>query len=103
MGADVTWQLIVTNADDRDATLVFGTAQPGDVVLAQDGEEIFRWSLARDFAAAVRCFTLEPGARARLDLEDILEINDGEYELTATVASEPAPPAVKRTITVAAP
>ena len=105
MGKPVTWHLILTNGSPDGIVMQFGSAQLGDVVLEQGGEEIYRWSRERVFAQTIRCLELEPGESVRLDLEnDILEINAGEYNLTATVASGPnTPRPVTRTITVAKP
>lgn len=100
---DVTWQLIVTNADADEATLVFSSAKLGDVALERDGDEVYRWSRERSFTQAVQCFKLDPGERARLDLEhDQLEIDPGEYRLTATLNTGDDAPSMRRTITVAA-
>ena len=104
MGKEITWQLILTNEGPEDGTVVFPSAQHGDVALVQKGEEIYRWSRERMFSQAIQCFDLDPGERVRLDLGfDQLEINAGRYEVTASVASTPPPQPYRGTITVAKP
>ena len=99
-GNDITWQLIVTN-DGETGTVVSPSAQPGDVVLMQHGEEVYRWSREKMFSQAIQCFELRSGRSARLDLPpDRLDIGAGEYEVTASVASVPPPPPYRGTLTV---
>ena len=102
MGRPVAWQLILTNGGPDTIVMQFGSSQLGDVVLEQDGEEIYRWSRERMFTQSIQCLELRGGESARLDLtDDTLEINAGKYDLTATVASQPnAPRPVRRTVTV---
>lgn len=92
MQSDVTWELTVTNAGAERGTLVFPSAQRGDVVLEQDGDELYRWSRERVFAQSIECVDLDGGERVRIDLgDDQLEFDAGDYDLTATLASDPAP------------
>ncbi len=100
-GSNVTWQLILRNDGSDSGTIVVPTSQLGDVSLMQSGEEIYRWSRERTFAQAMQCFELRAGHAARLELgDDILEINQGQYEATATVASQQSPATYRGPFTV---
>ena len=100
-GAPVAWELVVANRGDQGVTLVFASGQDGDVVLARDGQERYRWSLDRSFTQALREVPLPAGATRTFTLEPgPLAVEPGEYELEATLAARPHPPAARETVTV---
>ncbi len=103
-GQAVDWLITVRNDGAEAVTLTFSSGRPGDVVLTRDGAEVYRWSADRFFTEAVRHERLKPNEEKvyRLD-EKALDVPPGEYELTATLASEPAPDARRRTVTIDGP
>jgi hypothetical protein len=101
--AAVGWNFSVTNVSQDVVTMTFPSGQDGDVVLSQNGEERYRWSAGRFFTQAVRTVELAPSEAYHFTLEDTLAVAPGSYDLTATLASEPAPTAVVRTVTIGEP
>lgn len=99
-GTALAWELTVVN-DGPAVTLEFSSGQSGDVVLSREGDEVYRWSEDRFFTMALRSEPLGPGERLSWVLEEeALEVEPGDYELTASLVSEPAPPDVNRPVTV---
>lgn len=99
-GERVTWKLSVTNDGDAPVTLTFPTSQDGDVVLRQNGVVKYRWSDGRAFAQFMRQVQLAAHQTATYSLDGTLNVPAGSYDLTATLSSDPAPPAVNRSFTV---
>jgi len=100
-GHPVTWTLEVHNGGPEAATLVFRSGKDGDVALVEGGREAYRWSSTRYFTQAMRQERLEAGERKRFPLEDKgFSAPAGDYELVAELDSEPAPPPVRRAVTV---
>lgn len=98
---DVAWVLTVTN-EGEPVTLEFRDGQSGDVVLSRSGQEAYRWSRGMVFTQALRSEELGAGEEVGFTLEGATldGLDPGEYELTATVTSEPAPPPAERTVMV---
>lgn len=101
-GESVVWSFGVTNTSEEPMTLTFSSGQRADVVLADGGEEVYRWSEGQVFTQAIEDVTIEAGETVTFDLESTLEIGPGTYELIATLTSDPAPSAMQRTIQVEA-
>lgn len=100
-GAPVTWTLAVRNDGPEAVTLTFSSGQRGDVVLLQAGSERYRWSRGRVFTQALAEMPLAPGEGRSFDLEDErLDVQPGQYELVASLASQPAPPPAARRVTI---
>ncbi|MGH2686455.1 MAG: BsuPI-related putative proteinase inhibitor [Actinomycetota bacterium] len=100
-GAAVTWVLTVTNGGEGEVELVFASGQDGDVILARDGEEVYRWSGEMVFTQALRCQALPPGATATYELpQPVLVVDPGDYQLRASLAAEPKPFDVATQVTV---
>ena len=100
-GKPVTWKLEVSNGGPEAATLGFRSGKDGDVALLRDGREAYRWSSTRYFTQAMREERLEPGERKTFPLEDKgFSAEAGDYELVATLDSEPAPPPARRPVSV---
>lgn len=123
-GRPVTWSLTVRNEGVEAVTLTFSSGKSGDVILrpgssgtprapgssgtprAPGGKtgstEAYRWSRGRFFTEAVRREVVRPNRDKvyRLD-EPKLPVEPGRYELVASLAAEPAPEPVRRTINVA--
>jgi hypothetical protein len=95
-GRPVTWSLEVTNAAEGPVTLNFPSGQQGDVALLRGGTEAYRWSADRLFAQAVVKERLMAGEEKVFRLEeDSLAVEPGDYDLVATLASQPAPASVR--------
>lgn len=102
-GGPVVWAFVVTNAGDQALTFTFSSGQRGDVVLSQDGDEVYRWSAGRVFTQAVEEVTVAPGSEEVFELEGALEVEPGVYDLTAELTADPAPPPMETTIEVVEP
>ena len=99
--APVTWTLQVRNGGPVPVTLTFSSGQQGDVVLRQGGQERYRWSRGRAFTQVFAEMPLGPGQARSVELKDPrLAAGPGQYELVASLKSQPAPPEVSRTVTV---
>lgn len=97
----VTWKLRVENAGPGDVTLTFRSGKDGDVALVQGGREAYRWSAAKFFSQAMRQEPLKAGESRTFTLEEnALSAAPGDYELMATLASEPGPPPAQRSVKV---
>lgn len=100
-GSRVTWVLEVVNQGGEPVTLHYADAQRGDVVLRRDGAEAYRWSNGRGFAQEAAEETLAPGEQRAYRLEDRrFNAEAGDYELEATLCSEPAPLPARRAVVV---
>ena len=100
-GQTVTWRLTVDNRSSSPVTLRFRSGKQGDVVLAQGGKEMYRWSAGRMFSQAVREIPVDAGASTVLTLEqDQLKVPPGDYDLMAEAGCDPSPGVVHRPVTV---
>lgn len=99
----VRWALEVRNQGDAPVTLVYPTAQDGDVVLRQGGDAAYRWSAGRSFVEGERCQVIGAAQAYRVDLaRSPLDVEPGDYELVARLAATPAPEAARLDVTVEA-
>jgi hypothetical protein len=86
-GDPVWWAFDVANLGEKPLDLTFSSGQTGEVVLAQDGVEKYRWSAGKAFTEAIETVTLQPGRPLSVVLNDTLQVEPGDYELTATVTA----------------
>ncbi len=99
--APVTWALRVRNAGPEPVTLTFSSGQRGDVVLLQGGAERYRWSMGRTFTQAFAEVPLAPGQGESFELkDDTLDVEPGQYEMVASLKSQPSPGEVRQAVTV---
>jgi hypothetical protein len=101
-GDTVTWTLTVTN-DGGPTTLVFRSGKSGKVSLISDSGDV-AYDSDRDmvWASMMREEPLAAGASATYTVTGLpLDVEPGQYRLVADLASEPAPPTVTGTVTVA--
>jgi hypothetical protein len=91
-GASARWELRLENDGVAPVLLRFRTSQRGDVALEQDGVERWRWSDGMMFLQVLGERELAPGEVWLVELEGVVDVEPGEYEAVATVASEPALP-----------
>jgi len=97
----VRWSLTLENTGDATATLVYPTAQDGDVVLRRDGEVAYRWSQDAVFAQQQRCQLIGAGQEYQFNLGGTdLDVEPGDYELAASLAANPAPADARIFVTV---
>ncbi len=100
--APVTWTLGVRNAGQEPVTLAFSSAQRGDVVLAQDSVERYRWSMGMAFAQVLAEISIAPGQAESFELkDDVLDVEPGQYDLVASLRSQLSPTEVRQPVTVA--
>lgn len=101
-GDTATWSLTVTN-NGGPATLVFRSGKNGEVLLtSESGQVVYDSDRDMMWAAVYREEPLDAGASVTYTVAGPpLDIEPGQYVLTANLASEPAPATVTRTITVA--
>jgi hypothetical protein len=90
-GGNVWWAFDVKNLQAMPLDLVFASGQRGEVVLAQNGVEKYRWSAGKAFTEAIETVTLEPSKSFSVVLNDSLSVAPGDYELTATVTASVGP------------
>lgn len=86
-GEPVWWAFEVVNRGEVAVVLTFSSSQKADVVLTRLGSEVYRWSSGKAFTEAIETVTLEPQGRLPLLLQDPLDIEAGDYELTAWVTA----------------
>lgn len=100
-GDTTTWLLTVTN-NGGPATLVFRSAKNGEVLLtSESGDVVYDSNRDMMWAAAYREERLDAGARVTYSVAGPpLDIEPGQYLLTADLVSEPAAATVTRTITM---
>lgn len=99
--APVTWTLVVRNAGREPVTLTFSSGQRGDVVLAQGQAERYRWSRGKAFTQVFGEMTIGPGQSESFELkDDTLDVEPGQYELVASLKSQPSPTEVRQVVTV---
>lgn len=101
-GQTVLWRLRVENIGDEELGLVFPTGQQGDVTLLEGEKEAWRWSEGQAFIQAVIERPLPAGEVMTIDLEGVLDVDPGAYEVTALVTADRAPPPVSTTVVVEA-
>jgi Intracellular proteinase inhibitor len=99
-GAAVEWRFEVANRGSGPRRLTFPSGQQGDVVLSAGGAERYRWSRDKMFVMMLSERELAAGEQLDFVLEDVLEVEPGEYALEATVAARPQPPAVHGRVVV---
>ena len=90
-GDPVWWAFDVTNLSQRPLDLTFSSGQRGEVALSQDGVERYRWSAGKAFTQAIETVTLQPGKALSVVLNDTLQVEPGDYELTARVTTAVGP------------
>lgn len=85
VGETVDFAFVAENAGDEPVDLTFRNGMTADVVVCEDGAEVWRWSDGRLFAQAIRTETLAPGesTTAALTWEDPLP---GTYTAEASLA-----------------
>jgi Intracellular proteinase inhibitor len=99
-GAAVEWRFSLANRGSEPHRLTFTSGQQGDVVLSAGGVERYRWSRDKMFMAMLSERELAAGEELDFALEDVLEVEPGEYALVATVTARPEPPVVRGEIAV---
>jgi len=101
--APVTWTVQVRNAGQDPVTLMYGSGQRGEVVLAQGTTERYRWSRGKTFTQALSEMSVAPGQTESFELrDDTLEVEPGQYDLVASLKSQPSPTEVRQAVIVSA-
>jgi hypothetical protein len=84
----VTWTLTIENLTSKGLTLTFPTGQRGDVTLTKDGQTAYQWSRGQMFTQEVGEVTIGAGLNKAFTLDEPgLDVDPGEYTVTATLAS----------------
>lgn len=97
----IRWALTVANRGERAVTLVYPTAQDGDIVLRQDGDVAYRWSEEQVFAQQQRCQLIGAAQEFQFTLRGTdLDVDPGDYELVASLAADPTPEPARIDVTV---
>ena len=101
-GQPATWKVTITNTTDGPVPLVFSSSQQAEILLSDDGEQVYQWSADRAFSQELRCQTLEAGEVYTVQLAETkpLDIPPGEYVLTARTITAPFPPDYTVDVTV---
>lgn len=97
----VTWEVTVTNGTDDPVDLEFTSGQRADVTLTRDGEEVYRWSRGLMFTQDLATVTVPEGGAETFPLEEPgLDVDPGDYRLTASVTVSNRKLSVERQVTV---
>jgi hypothetical protein len=97
----VTWTVTITNDSDDDLELTFPSGQRAEVTLRREGGVVYQWSRGKLFTQVVGHETVKSGGNTAYTLEGELDVEPGEYELTAMVTTTNAKAwTVTRTVTV---
>jgi hypothetical protein len=93
-GQPASFKVTITNTSDTDVPLVFASSQQADILLSQDGKQVYEWSADRAFAQEIRCQTLPAGQSYTVQLAETkpLPVSPGDYVLTARTITAPYPP-----------
>ncbi|MCU1379532.1 MAG: Intracellular proteinase inhibitor [Acidimicrobiales bacterium] len=84
----VTWTVTITNDTTDDLQLTFPSGKRADITLTRDGEAVYQWSRAMAFTQMVEHLTVPAGGNKAFVLDEPgLDVDPGEYTLTATVAT----------------
>jgi hypothetical protein len=84
----VTWTVTLTNDTGNDVQLTFPNGKRADVTLVRAGEAVYQWSRGMVFTQMVEHVTVPAGGNKAFTLEEAgLDVDPGEYTLTATVAA----------------
>lgn len=86
-GEPAWWVFDVANSGTDPVDLIFASGQKGEIVLAQDGVEKYRWSEGKAFTQAIKTVTLAPGGTLPVVLNDTIRVIPGDYDLTATITA----------------
>lgn len=90
--AKATWQLIFTNVSHQDVQITFRTSQRAEVILVdKHGKVAYQWSKGQAFSPTLATTSIGPGKRLGIDLEGVLSVPAGSYQVRAGMASTPAP------------
>jgi hypothetical protein len=101
-GQPTTWKVTITNTTNGPVPVVFSSSQQAEILLSQDGEQVYQWSKDRAFSQELRCQTLEAGEVYTVQLAETnpLDVPPGEYVLTARTITAPFPPDFTVPVTV---
>jgi hypothetical protein len=84
----VSWTVTITNDTSKPLRLSFSTGQRADVTLTRAGEAVYQWSRGMLFTQLVGSLTVPAGGNKAFVLDEPgLEIDPGEYELTAMITA----------------
>ena len=90
-GGAVWWAFDVKNVGSAPMDLIFTSGQRGEVILAQDGVDKYRWSAGKFFTEAIETVALEPGKALSVAINDVPDVAPGDYELRASVTASVGP------------
>lgn len=101
-GEGVSWSFAITNTSEDPLTLTFPSGQRADVVLTDDGGEVYRWSEGRAFSQALEELTIDVDETVTFELDGTIDVGPGTYELVAALTADPAPAPIEDSIVVEA-
>jgi hypothetical protein len=101
-GAGTTWVISLKNVTDQPITLDFADGRVADIVLKQDGKEVYRWSAGRSFPQVMRCERIYAGGTVsyRIAEERPFTLAPGTYDGSLIWVSTPNPADITASITV---
>ncbi len=101
-GQPANFKITITNTSEEPVPLVFGSSQQANVLLSQDGKQVYDWSTDRAFTQVLRCQTLKPGEAFTVELAETkpLPVPPGDYVLTARTVTAPYPADFTMNVTV---
>jgi len=101
-GQPANFKITLTNTSEAEVPLVFSSSQQADILLSQDGKQVYDWGTDRAFTQEIRCQTLSAGQIFTVELAETnpLSVPPGEYELTARTITAPYPADFTMPVTV---
>ena len=101
-GQPASFKITLTNTSEGDVPLVFSSSQQADILLSQDGKQVYDWGTDRAFTQEIRCQTLSAGQTFTVELAETnpLSVPPGEYVLTARTITAPYPADFTMPVTV---
>lgn len=81
------WVFDVSNLTTSTIDVTFASGQRCEVVLSQGGAEKYRWSKDKAFTQAIMTDTIEPGGTKPYVFNDMVRVQPGDYDLTASVTA----------------
>ena len=98
---DVTWEVTVVNGTADDVTLEFPNGQRAEVRLQRDGRDVYQWSREQMFTQELGEEVVPAGSEVTFELDDVLEVDPGDYRLLARVTSSTRTLRAEAEVTVA--
>ena len=82
-GQPANFKITLTNTSEAEVPLVFSSSQQADILLSQDGKQVYDWGTDPAFTQEIRCQTLAAGQIFTVELAETNPLSVPPGELTA--------------------